>query len=687
MARFARLALASVTTGVLSLMITAPALASALTRADLAVGHVAGHTMAVTVDDPAVMRWLGTVVFTQTNPSTGVASEPAIWSEVTVEYLCDDATCDLAVTGGVSSDSTFSAENALFDLRDFSSIVLNDEGEFSRDFPAVGDPCNPDSPVLPISVATGTLTPDGASFSLTTEEWGADCPNGGRTTYFPSVRTFEGVYVSGDPCALTDVCGLEAVTIITPQPSPTPVAQADVVEEQAPAVVSHASRSQLASGAASAPSVLSGLIPIQDSQVGLIDLGVAIAVTVILSLLVAFPKKLFSSAVGAVPKRWTEYRDQLSVRDGAIATRWNATLARVDKANSSRKPRKPSREPEEASGPASHPVLSKQWRRAAVGVVLAGVISAFVDPGFGLNLGSLRVAASLGASFVLTVVIGWGVAIWIARRFTPGLTASYSFKPLSLVIVVLTVFFTRVTGMEPGMVFGLVAGVALGAMSSKATEARVAVAQTGYAFATGVVGWISYSALAPTLAGSDNVFAALFIDTLSGLSVAGFAAAPLALLPIAGMGGSAVFEWNRRVWLLMYSTGLLGFFVVLMPMSYSWREVDFSLKAWVGLYLVYAAAAVIAYMALVRPWQRAHAQPDAGESDDAALGTGIPETSAGDTASTTTKSTKTASVKSASTTAAATPSKKTASAKTASRGKAKASNIELGVEGVEGEVD
>ena len=621
MARFARWTLASMTTGVLSFMITAPALASTFASVGLAAGPGAGHIMTATGDDPTVMRWLGTVVFTETDPGNGVPREPAIWSDATVEYRCVDTICDLVVSGGVSSDSTFSAENTLLGLRDFSNIVLDDAGRFSRDFPAVGDPCTPEAPVLPVSTATGTLTPDGASISLATEEWGADCSDGGRNTYFPSVRTFEGVYVSGDPCALTGVCGLDEAAIITPQPSPTPVAQADVVEEPAPAVASPASRSQLASGAASAPSVLSGLIPIQDSHVGFLDLGVAIAVTLILALLVAFPKKLFSSAVGAVPKRWTEYRTRLSVSDGAIATRWNSALTRFDKVNASRKARKRPGQPVASPGPANHPVLSKPWRRAAFGVVLAGVISSFVDPGFGLNLGSLRVAVSLGASFVLTVVVGWGVAIWIARRFTPDITASYSFKPLSLVIVVLTVFFTRVTGMEPGMVFGLVAGVALGAMSSKATEARVAVAQTGYAFATGVVGWITYSALVPTLAGSDNVFAALVIDTLSGLSVAGFAAAPLALLPIAGMGGSAVFDWNRRVWLVMYSIGLLGFFVVLMPMSYSWREVDFSLKAWVGLYLVYAAAAIIAYMALVRPWQRvvaksADSEPDNDEHPD-----------------------------------------------------------------------
>jgi hypothetical protein len=380
--------------------------------------------------------------------------------------------------------------------------------------------------------------------------------------------------------------------------------------------------SRLASGAVAAPSVLSALTPVQDSKVGLLDLCAAVVVTLILSLLVAFPKKLFSSAIGAAPKRWVEYRDWLGKRDSAAARRWNRALDYLAE------PLGPSRgrakaddqpdDPEVDDGAAvdatlddaalesaapNHAVLSRPWRRAALGVVLAGVISSFVDPGFGFNWGSLRVAVSLSASFVLTVVVGWGVAIRIARRFAPGLAASYSFKPFSLVIVAVTVVFTRVTGMQPGMVFGLVAGVALGAMSSKATEARVAVAQTGYAFIVGVTGWLAYSALVPAFSGSHNVFASLLIETLSGLSVAGFAAAPLALLPVAGMGGATVFEWSPRVWFVIYSAGLIGFFVVLMPMSYSWSAIDFSLKAWVSLYVAYAAASLIAYLALVRPWR------------------------------------------------------------------------------------
>jgi hypothetical protein len=53
-----------------------------------------------------------------------------------------------------------------------------------------------------------------------------------------------------------------------------------------------------------------------------------------------------------------------------------------------------------------------------------------------------------------------------------------------------------------------------------------------------------------------------------------------------------------------YAVGLLGFFLVLMPMPFAWDGVRASLWAWVGLYLAYAAVAVALWLVTVRPWVR-----------------------------------------------------------------------------------
>ena len=63
-----------------------------------------------------------------------------------------------------------------------------------------------------------------------------------------------------------------------------------------------------------------------------------------------------------------------------------------------------------------------RWWWAAAGVLLAGVLSGFVDPHFGLNVGSGRALASILVSFVLETMVGWLVVVWAVRRVHAGRT-------------------------------------------------------------------------------------------------------------------------------------------------------------------------------------------------------------------------------------------------------------------------
>ena len=95
------------------------------------------------------------------------------------------------------------------------------------------------------------------------------------------------------------------------------------------------------------------------------------------------------------------------------------------------------------------------------------------------------------------------------------------------------------------------------------------------------------------------------------MAAAGIAALPIALFPLRGLVGGTVFAWNRVVWAACYAVGLLGFFLVLMPMPTSWGEVPLSLWAWLAIYLAYAIAAVGLWLAVAQPWKKtdADAQP------------------------------------------------------------------------------
>ena len=321
--------------------------------------------------------------------------------------------------------------------------------------------------------------------------------------------------------------------------------------------------SRLASGDPAAPSVLSGLRPPAEAGITPQQVALAALVTVILVLLMTFPTSLLNGAIDTASERLTAWRER---RGAAKPPRWTGS-----------------------------------WWWAALGVLAAALISAFVDPQFGANPGSLRVLLSIALSFALEVVLGWVVLLWLMRRFAPGAASSFSFRPLSLLVVMAAVVFTRITGFEPGIVFGLVAGLGFAATMGVAARARTTLVPLAYAFALALAAWLSYGLVAGS--SGDSFGLTLLAETLASLTVGGIVALPLALMPVKGLGGHAVWQADRRLWAACYGIGLFAFFVVLMPMPSSWAGIGWELWAWIGAYVAYAAVAVIAWAVAKQPWR------------------------------------------------------------------------------------
>lgn len=335
---------------------------------------------------------------------------------------------------------------------------------------------------------------------------------------------------------------------------PTPSAEALPAPVATESPISPASTSGIATGDPSAPSVLSALRTVSDGVTAPSNLFAAAAVTIILLLLVGLPSALLGQSLG-------ENYDRLFGRVTAAVRR--ATTM-------------------------EHRPSLPGWLPITFGLVLATIMSAFVDPGFGFNPGSVRMLASMGIAFALESVAGWVVIRAVLARTDPDLNPKPEFKFGSLLIILIAVILSRIVGFEPGMVFGLVVGLAYGVSLASAREVRVKLIGLAWAFAIGVVGWVGYSLLAG-VSGWLPLFAA---ETLSAVAVSSLAALPVALLPLGGLDGGVLFRWNRWAWAGVYAVALFVFFFVLMPMPFSWGEIGTPLATWVGLYLAYAVFAV-----------------------------------------------------------------------------------------------
>lgn len=449
-------------------------------------------------------------------------------------------------------------------------------GGYTASGPATGTICNESTDFTTAWRTEISLTADGATGGVYGEPIVEVCSGGGDAVTLTSVA-FESVITASElvagECWFTD----EGCFAAPPEPDPAPATPSDPAEPATPSPIAvpatdgapaASASSQIGTGSPTAPSILSTLATPAEAGVEPAQLLWAGVLTLVLVLLVALPTALLNSAVEQGTDRFSAWWSRRNA--GRVSSGWNRT-----------------------------------WPWAAFGVVIAAILSSFIDPEFGLNPGSGRVLLSILVSFALDVVIGWALAVLLVRRAVPGATHDYTFAPLTLVVVAAAVLFTRATAFEPGIVFGLVAGVAFGALSNRGDEGRAALVPLVYAYAVALVAWLGYAALGGGAASGESFWQTFAIETVAAVAIAGMAALPIALLPLRGLAGHAVFRWSRSVWVVSYALGLFSFFVVLMPMPFSWDEVALDLWVWIGVFVAYAVAAVVAWIAVTARGRRA----------------------------------------------------------------------------------
>ena len=471
---------------------------------------------------------------------TGTVTDPANTFTYPVTWTVDCTSAPCTITGALVETTT---GRTFLLTGGIHQPFVGGTGTYS--YPESGDKC------ADTWLGAYSITIKAAGTQMTSE---FDLPSGGVADCGSSTVAYDGSHVSitsrvtsGDPCHIFATCA------VAPTAAPTAAASGGAVPQ---------------STTLRSPSTLSTL-PTATSTLSLQNAIWAAVMTTVLVILIALPSQLINTAVEHGAGRWEAWRRRARPVEAPAST---------------------------SSGTG--------WPAAAGGVLLASVISSFVDPSFGFNSVSLRVFASILVSFLLDAVAGWFIVIWLVRRSIPQAKAGFKFVPATLAIVAAAVLFSRLTGFQPGIIFGLVAGVAFSAIAGTADKARVALLPLAYSFGAAVVGWLGYSALTALTGPHPDAVTLFAKETLSAMAIGGIAALPITLVPLRGLSGYAIFTWNRWVWGASYSVGLFGFFFVLMPFPFSWAAVSLNIWVWVAIYLAYAVVGVLGWLVVVRPWRR-----------------------------------------------------------------------------------
>lgn len=340
------------------------------------------------------------------------------------------------------------------------------------------------------------------------------------------------------------------------------------------------------------PSTLSDLRTIGQAAPTGVQWAVIASGSFMLMLVVGWPSTLLNSVVGSRYQQLVRWlRGRFSRRDDA------STEAEADRASQLPGVRQ-SRLPGWLMWP---------------GFALAAILGAFVDPDFGFNPMSARLVVTLFLSFLLFNLAAWAVVRRVAVRLQPDSDPYLRFRWGSLALVVLAVVVARILGLEPGVIFGLVAGIAYATTLQAAKSAIVTIVGSAFGLVLALVAWVGYSLLAPQPI--DNFAYVFVVEFLAGVTVKGVSTLPLSLLPLGNLEGAKLFGWKKVAWGAAYLVGLAAFMLVLLTIPKSWGEIPGDFLRWVVVFGVYALVAVVVWAVNARLLKKKPLPPEKEQGD------------------------------------------------------------------------
>ncbi len=198
------------------------------------------------------------------------------------------------------------------------------------------------------------------------------------------------------------------------------------------------------------------------------------------------------------------------------------------------------------------------WPGVAAFTVLAALLYGFLDPGFGLDAGSLATFAGMLLGIVL-VTAAFAVPVVLAHRRI-GSAWTPKVVPLSLLIGVVCVLLSRLTGFQPGYLYGLLIGLAFARELSAADEGRATAIGAVAMLSVALVAWLSLGALPA----GDAFGLVVARTTLAALMVAGLEGVVFGLLPMRFLPGEPLYAWSRMAWGTLLAIGGFAFFHILI---------------------------------------------------------------------------------------------------------------------------
>ena len=336
----------------------------------------------------------------------------------------------------------------------------------------------------------------------------------GPNSYYPPHASLDLSFLPADPPAASlpaspdGASPTEAEAPIAEAPQPPPAAPID-------------SPADLGRSYAPFPDAVATIAEVSTDPIVLLQ---SAALAALLVFLMPFPSQLFNSTLEAHEeevKRWLRL-DRIGSAVGRLGAFWGS------------------------------------WPGVAVFTLLAALLYGFLDPGFGFSLGSLATFVGMLVGIAL-VTAAFAVPVVLAHRRL-GDRWQLKVVPVSLLIGVACVLLSRLTGFQPGYLYGLLIGLAFARELSAADEGRATAIGAGVMLVVASAAWLGLGAVPE----GDGFAIVVLRTSLAALMVAGLEGVVFGLLPMRFLPGEPLYAWNRILWGALLAVGAFAFFHVLI---------------------------------------------------------------------------------------------------------------------------
>jgi hypothetical protein len=191
--------------------------------------------------------------------------------------------------------------------------------------------------------------------------------------------------------------------------------------------------------------------------------------------------------------------------------------------------------------------------------------NALNDGHFGLSLSTLitfiAVVLSLGVGLLESFLIG---TIYHTKRHGSAPRKLIAI-PIGLAIAAVLMLFSRLINFEPGYLYGLVCGVVFTRQLPTNEKGHLAALGILAALVVSVVAWTVWIPV-NAAAQHANPFVGMVLadDLLGALFVGGLVGSFFGMIPIKGLPGWTIKQWNVWAWVAGFAISILGLFQILL---------------------------------------------------------------------------------------------------------------------------